>query len=42
MHYAGSNANADSESEGVGSPELDLVALNDVVFEEQEGEPGVK
>jgi len=33
---------ADSESEGVSSPELDLAALNDVVYEEQEGEPGVK
>ena len=32
----------DSESEGVSSPELDLAALNDVVYEEQEGEPGVK
>ncbi len=29
-------------SEGVGSPVIDLVDLNDVVFEEQEGEPGVK
>ena len=41
-HPAGSNTNADSESEGVSSPELDLAALNDVVYEEQEGEPGVK
>ena len=41
-HPAGSNTNVDSESEGVSSPELDLAALNDVVYEEQEGESGVK
>ena len=41
-HPAGSNMNADSESEGVSSSELDLAALNDVVYEDQEGEPGVK
>ena len=38
----GVSSPADGESEGVSSPELDLAALNDVVYEEQEGEPGVK
>ena len=37
-HPAGSNMNADSESKTVSSPELDLAALNVVVYEEQEGD----
>ena len=41
-HPASSNPNADSDNEEVSSPELDLAALSDVVFEEQECTPGVR
>ena len=41
-HPASSNSKADSVNEESFSPELDLAAFRDVVFEEQESNPGVR
>ena len=41
-HPASSNSKADSVDEESFSPELDLAAFRDVVFEEQESNPGVR